>query len=91
MVLGILSTRRLKRFKKNFSKLDPQIQKAVEKAIAELYERAEAPRGRRLEKTGGRPGLWKLRVNDNYRLTFSIEGTQATLENVDTHRIYDNL
>ena len=80
----IAKTTSLPRFKRAYKKLDPRIQKAVDDAIKNLTKNPMPP-GLRLSKMWGQSDIWKVRVTDNYRMSFKLEGDLAILRNVDTH------
>lgn len=75
---------RLPRFKRAYQKLDPQIQKAVDDAIKDIFKNPIPP-GRRVHKMGGYPNIWEVRINRNFRMSFALEGETAILRNVDSH------
>ncbi len=84
--LGVKGFKPLPRFKRLFRKLDPSVQQQVKDTLADL-QKNPIPPGRRVKKMEGHKDVWEARVNDNFRLTFKIEGDTAILRNVGTHDI----
>lgn len=80
------------RFKKDYKKLSPDLQKAVDDCITDLAK-DPIPASRRAHRinTGQFPKVFSLDVTSNksHKLSFEIDGNQAVLRRVDTHREID--
>ena len=74
------------RFKRAYKRLDPRIQSIVDDVLQELANGSLKP-SRRLKKMQGHksPEIYEVSLNDNFRMTFSIENNVAKMRNVDTH------
>ncbi len=89
---GIRKFQYKERFKKAYKKLDPRIQEEVNETLKDL-QKSPTPRGRRVKKMHGHynPEIWEVRVNDNFRITFELNGDTAVLRNVGSHNLlYDS-
>ena len=77
---------RTERFKKDFQHLPADIQ---ERTIKMLERFAANPRHPSLQvkKMEGAPGIWELRVSDNYRVTFQRFSGGVLLRRIGTHNI----
>ncbi len=77
---------RTERFKKDFRHLPPDVQA---RAIQTLERFASTPRHPSLhtKKMEGVPGIWELRVTDNYRVTLQWVQGAALLRRIGTHTI----
>jgi len=77
---------RTERFKKDFRRLSKQVQ---DRAIAALgqYESDRNHPSLRAKKMEGALGIWEMRVSDNYRITFQVEGDGILLRRIGTHDI----
>ncbi len=86
--LGIRKFQRKERFERAYKKLDPRIQREVDETLKDL-QKNPIPRGRRVKKMRGHhnPEIWEARVNDNFRITFELNGDTAILRNVDSHNL----
>ena len=81
--MGIVRTAR---FKKDFQALPAEIQSRLGKAL-ELFLTDPRDPSLRAKKIEGAPGIWELRVSQNYRLTFQFAGGAHTLRRVGTHDV----
>ena len=73
------------RFEKAYKKLQPEIQKKIDKAIMLLLTNHKHP-SIQVRKLESKPDMWYLRVDSNYRLTFEIiDNYIYILRNVGTH------
>lgn len=80
-----MKIRLTERFKKAYKKLQPEIQKKVDKAITLLLTNHKHP-SIQVRKLESKPDKWYLRVDINHRLTFEIIGNGIyVLRNVGSH------
>lgn len=75
---------RLPHFERAYKSLGPQIQKGVDEAIKDLFKNPFPP-GRHVHKMGGYRNIWEVRINQDYRMSFQLDGDKAILRNVDSH------
>ncbi len=86
--------RRLKRFRKSFAELPPEIQIAVFKAFR-LFQADPSHPSLGVKKMVGRPGIWEGRITIAYRFTFEYATDPKTGEricifrNIGSHHILD--
>ena len=80
------------RFKSEFQKLKPDVQKAAKEALDTLKKNPEA-RVLRLHPLTGlpKPTVWKIDVfnNHSWQITFELIGTTAELKRISTHKSVD--
>lgn len=80
------------RFKKDYKSLSPDLQNAVNDCITDLAKDPlpASRRGHRIN-SGQFPKVFSVDVlpNKSYKLSFEIDGTQAMLRRVGTHREID--
>ncbi len=72
------------RFKKQYVRLTPQIQKKVDKAMRLLDADFRHP-GLRSHSIEGAHGIFEAYVDDKYRLTFERRSDVLVMRNVDNH------
>ncbi len=77
---------RTERFKKDFQRLPPEIQDRCEKALRLLISNRSHP-SLRIKKMEGAPGIWEMRVTDDYRITWQFAGAGILLRRVGTHNV----
>ena len=85
MALGITALTPLKGYRKAYNKLGGQHQTAVNRALAELLNRATLPPSRNLERVKSRKDTWAIRVTKGIRLSFEVENGVCVLRNVGEH------
>ena len=86
----VSAVRPSRKFEKDFSKLDLQMQNlALAKLKALLLH--PFPPGLRFEKLKGykRPDIYTIHVTGNYKISFEIDGTTATLRRIGPHDFID--
>lgn len=91
MAGGIKTIERTTAFKRDFKRLDPQLQKQVGDAIADLLA-DPVPANRRFHAIDhGRPKVYSIDVtgNKSHKISLEINGTHCTLRRVGTHRDID--
>jgi mRNA-degrading endonuclease RelE of RelBE toxin-antitoxin system len=84
----------LPRFQRAFKKLDEQVQQDVKDTLKKLKENPDLP-GLNVEKLStkkkGKKHAYSVRVNQNFRISFALDGTTVVLRNVGTHnKVYTN-
>lgn len=72
------------RFWRSYKKLDKQIQNRVDETIEQIYL-DDIPPGLNPEIVDKNRRIWSVRVNDNYRITFSVKQGVPELRNVGNH------
>lgn len=85
-----------KRFKKEYRRLDPQLQARVNEKLADLLSNPFPP-GLRFEKLQGHsdPAVFTIHVDGNYKISleaenaFDEDGCEAVLRRVATHNEID--
>ena len=77
---------RTERFKKDFHHLPSDIQARATKAL-ELFATNPRHPSLHMKKMEGAPGIWELRVSDNYRVTFQRFTGGVLLRRIGTHNI----
>jgi mRNA-degrading endonuclease RelE of RelBE toxin-antitoxin system len=77
---------RTKRFKKEFARLPSEIQQRAAKSL-ELFAGNPRHPSLHVKKMEGAPGIWELRVTDNYRMTFQRFEGGVLLRRVGTHNV----
>lgn len=89
---GVVLTalRPLKRFGKDFQKLDSALQDKVKGKLDDLLKDPRPP-GLCFEKLKGHsnPDVYTVHVTGNYKISFEINGGIATLRRVSTHNEID--
>lgn len=77
---------RTERFRKDYRRVPPEIRERVAKALEQFVSN---PRhlSLRVKKMEDAPGIWELRVSDNYRITFQFLEGGALLRRLGTHDI----
>lgn len=80
----------LERFRKDFSKLTPEMQELVHVKIKDLLKNPRPP-GLRFEKLKGitNPSVYSIHVTGNYKISFEIIGDCAMLRRVANHDTID--
>lgn len=78
------------RFKKDYQKLPPEIQRRVDQKLRLLVQDFRHP-SLRVHKLRGVEGLWEFSVTMNYRVIFEIEEGYIILLGVGPHRIVDRV
>jgi mRNA-degrading endonuclease YafQ of YafQ-DinJ toxin-antitoxin module len=91
MAGNIKSIQRADTFKRDFKRLDPQLQSEVIHAIEDLLSNP-IPTSRRfhtIDRT--RPKVYSIDVtgNKSHKISFQIDGETATLRRVGTHKEID--
>lgn len=88
MPLGIKRWSAKGTFRRAYKNLDAPLQQEVNALLEELIN-DELSHGRKLKPMKGyrNPKIWEVRVTQNYRLTFEVEGEVAVLRNVGTHNV----
>lgn len=76
----------LKRYSRDYRKLNPQLQETVDSKLADLLADPRPP-GLRFEKlkSCSNPDVYSIHITGNYKLTFEINGSTAVLRRVATH------
>ena len=77
---------RTERFKKDFRHLPTEIQERATKSL-ELFVSNPRHPSLHTKKMEAAPGIWELRVTDNYRITFHRFQDGVLLRRVGTHNI----
>ena len=77
---------RTERFKKDFKRLPREVQERTAKAL-ELWVSNPRHPSLHAKKMEGAPGIWELRVSDNYRITFQFVEEGVLLRKIGTHNI----
>jgi hypothetical protein len=90
---GAVSVSYTDAFKKDFSRLTPEIQKLATECIGDIL-RDPIPGVRRphnVTPRGKKPTIYTADVSDNkaYKLSFHMEGRCAVLRRVGTHKAID--
>jgi mRNA-degrading endonuclease RelE of RelBE toxin-antitoxin system len=82
-------------FKKDFSRLTPDIQKLAEACIGDILKDPipGARRAHNVTPRGKKPTIYTVDVTDNkaYKLSFHLDGSTAVLRRVGTHKAIDRL
>jgi len=78
-----------KTFVRNYRKLPPEIQKAVDKQLGLLLSNSQHP-SLNLKKMNDPRKIWEGRITASYRFTFQIEGDTYVLRKVGTHDTLKN-
>lgn len=87
--LGIARLDKYPRFKRAYKKLPEVIQREVDETIKDLFKEVIPP-GRKVKKDKADRSVWTARVNDDYRLSFEINGDIAIFRNVAKHdKLYE--
>lgn len=85
---GVVITQieRLNRFAREFRKLTKELQDRTEAKVVDLQQSPRPP-GLGFEKLKGyrSPDIYTIHVTGNYKVSFEIEGTKATLRRVAPH------
>jgi mRNA-degrading endonuclease RelE of RelBE toxin-antitoxin system len=77
---------RTDRFRKDFRRLPREIQGRLDKVLTLLLTNPRHP-SLRVKKMEGAPGIWELRVTDNYRITFEFAEDAVILRRIGTHNV----
>lgn len=77
---------RADRFKRDFRRLPREVQERVETSLERFVANSRHP-SLQVKKMEGAPGIWELRVTDNYRLTFQFVEEGVILRRVGTHDV----
>lgn len=77
---------RTERFLKDFKQLPADVQERTAKALA-LFDRNFRHPSLQVKKMEGAPGIWELRVSDNYRITFQRFEKGVLLRRIGTHNV----
>lgn len=78
-------------FERDFKRLSPEIQRAVEECVRDLY-RSPIPNSRRAHRINDSlPKIFSVDVTSNkaYKISFGIDGDTCILRRVGTHRQID--
>lgn len=88
----IKSMKRTERFERDFRKLEAEMQNRVIRKLEDLLKNPRPP-GLRFDKLKGysRPDIYTIHVTGNYKLSFVVDGTTATLRRVAPHDALDRL
>lgn len=78
------------RFQKEYRKLTPDLQSRTDEKIKQLFQDPRPP-GLEFEKLKGhsKPDIYTVHVTGNYKISFEIVGSVATLRRVATHNEID--
>ena len=91
--MRVTALRRTERFEREFKRLDDQLQDAVRKALKELLN-SPIPKALRHHTLGGhRPTIHVIDAtrNHSHQVTFEVNGTEAILLRIATHKEIDRL
>jgi len=77
---------RTERFKKDFQQLPTAIQERTINALERCVVNSRHP-ALQVKKMEGVPGIWELRVSDNYQVTFQRFPGGVLLRRVGTHNV----
>ena len=77
---------RTERFRKDFKQLPHDIHARASKAL-ELFVANPRHPSLQVKKMEGAPGIWELRVSDNYRITFQWIQGAVLLRRIGTHDV----
>jgi len=77
---------RTERFKKDFRRLPTEVQQRAAKSL-ELFVSNPRHPSLHVKKMEGVPGVWELRVSDNYRITFHRFQDGVLLRRIGTHNV----
>ena len=77
---------RTERFKKDFQQLPTEIRERTINAFERFLANPRHP-ALQVKKMEGAPGIWELRVSDNYRATFQRFPGGMLLRRVGTHSV----
>ena len=75
---------RTERFRKDFKRLPHEVQERTGKTLELFVSNSRHP-SLHVKKMEGAPGIWELRVSDNYRITFQFVQEGVFLRRVGTH------
>jgi mRNA-degrading endonuclease YafQ of YafQ-DinJ toxin-antitoxin module len=80
---------RTNRFKRDYKRLEPGVQKVLEKKLLLLIENPSYPslRTKRVRKTRD---IWEVSLTKQYRITFQVFQDEIVLRRVGSHRILQN-
>jgi mRNA-degrading endonuclease RelE of RelBE toxin-antitoxin system len=74
----------LPRFERALRKLEPDVRKQVKETLDKLLSDSDRS-GLRVKKLQGSSSIWSVRVDRNYRISFSLNEDIAVLRNVASH------
>ena len=74
------------RFKKDFKGLPSNVQEQAAKTLEMFLANSRYP-ALRIKKMEGAPGIWEMRVSDNYRITFQFVDEGILLRRIGSHNI----
>lgn len=77
---------RTERFRKDFKQILREIQERLFKVLQLFASNARHP-SLQVKKMEGAPGIWELRVSDNYRVTFQYVEENVLLRRIGTHDV----
>ncbi len=77
---------RTERFKKDFKSLPQDVQGRLENTLARYLTNPRHP-SLQAKKIQGAPGIWELRVSENYRVTFQMVAEGILLRRAGTHDV----
>ena len=77
---------RTERFKKDFQHLPTELQERAANVLERFVTNPRHP-SLQVKKMEGAPGIWELRVSDNYRVTFQRFPGGVLLRRIGTHNI----
>ena len=78
--------RRTNTFKKGYKKLHPDIQKITDRKLL-LFKKNPSHPSLVVKKMKGTKDIFEVKITDNYRFTFCIQGSVYILRYIGTHNI----
>lgn len=86
----IQTIKRTERFKKDYRKLNPDLQQKTQQKLESLLQDPRPP-GLVFEKLKGytRPDIYTIHITGNYKVSLLIDGTTAILRRVADHNEID--
>lgn len=91
MAGGITAITRTDAFKRDYKRLDPQLQNQVDEALVDLLKNP-VPSSRRFHIIdNARPKVYSIDVtkNKSHKISFEIDGSACLLRRVGTHKDID--
>lgn len=77
---------RTNRFKRDYKKLDPGVQKILEKKLLLLVENPSHP-SLRMKRVRRTRSIWEVSITKQYRMTFQPLQDEIILRRVGSHKI----
>lgn len=77
---------RTERFKRDFKRLPPEVQRRTEGALERFIVNRRHP-SLQVKKMEGALAIWEMRVTDNYRVTFQVFQDGVQLRRIGTHDV----